>query len=435
MSQDQVLPTTDSTKGNASAKAIVFMVVFIDLLGFGIVLPLLPLFADRYVKQYLGEDSAQWIEGLVLGLLMSSFSLMQFLFAPVWGRISDRIGRRPVLLVGLAGSVLFYALFGFAAGLPESQALTALGLLFLARIGAGLSGATISTAQAVIADTTPKEKRKMGMALIGAAFGIGFTFGPLIGFAALKFFPGQAGSVGYVASGLSAIALLLGMARLRETRQPTSPPARRNWFDTKGFTEVVSSPALGPVILVSFLATMGFGGFESTLALMNDRILQLGKDSNFLVFAYVGLVLTLANGAYRGFAKRMSEETAMAIGIVIMGLGVTSLAGINFLHDSDPKSGLILPGLLASLSFAVIGFALLTPSAQGLISRRADPDRQGEILGVNQSCLSMARILGPIFGLSLYKASPMLPFLLGGILVLLMLPLVGRIRKAGEQVS
>ena len=124
----------------------------------------------------------------------------------------------------------------------------------------------------------------------------------------------------------------------------------------------------------------------------------------------------------------------MTLGTVIMGLGVTSLAGVNYLHDYHKESGFVLPGLLISLSLAVIGFALLTPSAQGLISRRADPDRQGEILGVNQSCMSLARILGPIFGLTFYKANPMLPFLLGGLLVLLMLPIVARIKKAGESV-
>src|SRR6185369_3970906 len=116
---------------------------------------------------------------------MSSFSLMQFIFAPVWGRVSDRVGRRPILLLGLGGSVVFYALFGFASDLPREQAALALALLFAARLGAGVAGATIATAQAVIADSTPPDKRKHGMALIGAAFGIGFTFGPLLGYASL----------------------------------------------------------------------------------------------------------------------------------------------------------------------------------------------------------------------------------------------------------
>jgi len=428
MSQDTGRSDSHAPVG---ARAVVFLVVFIDLLGFGIVLPLLPLFADTYVKQFFGEDAQAWVEGLVLGLLMSSFSLMQFLFAPVWGRISDQIGRRPVLLVGLAGSVLFYSLFGFAAGLPEDQALLAISLLFLSRIGAGIAGATISTAQAVIADTTSREKRKMGMALIGAAFGIGFTFGPLIGFAALLFFPDRAGSVGFFAAAFSLVAFVVGWFKLPETRKPgVSGNAKRNWFDSEGFRQVIATPGLGPIILVSFLATMGFGGFESTLALMNEKLLNLGKQFNFLIFAYVGLVLTIANGAYRGFAKKMSEETAMALGIAIMGLGVTSLAGVNWVHTSESYQGLLMPWLLISLTFAVVGFALLTPSSQGLLSRRADPERQGEILGVNQSCLSLARIIGPILGLTLYKAAPMLPFLVGGILVLVMLPMVGWIRRS-----
>ncbi len=430
MSQDRDQIVTSSAP--KAAKAVVFLVVFIDLLGFGIVLPLLPLFADGFVKNYFGADAKDWIEGLILGLLMSSFSLMQFLFAPVWGRISDQVGRRPVLLIGLAGSVVFYSLFGYAAGLPGESSGLALGLLFLARLGAGVAGATISTAQAVIADTTPKESRKMGMALIGAAFGIGFTFGPLLGFGALLFFPNQIGSVGYVAASLSFVALMLGVMKLPETRIPGTSHARKSWFDSKGFREVLATPGLGSVFLVSFLATLGFGAFESTLALMNETLLDLGKQTNFLIFAYVGLVLTLANGAYRGFAKKMSEETAMALGIITMGLGVTSLAGVNYLHAQALPWGALFTMLLLSLSFSVIGFALLTPSAQGLISRRADPERQGEILGVNQSCLSMARILGPIMGLTLYKLSATLPFFVGGILVLLMLPLVAVIRKAGN---
>ena len=172
-----------------SALLIVFLVVFIDLLGFGIVLPLLPLIGDVYLADYFpgGKSSAQG--GAVLGLLMSSFSLMQFIFAPIWGRVSDRIGRRPILLIGLAGSVVFYALFGFAAGMPQERAGLALTLLFAARIGQGIAGATIATAQAVIADCTTPEKRRHGMALIGAAFGIGFTFGPLIGAARSGSFP------------------------------------------------------------------------------------------------------------------------------------------------------------------------------------------------------------------------------------------------------
>src|SRR5437867_5151430 len=199
-------PTT--TQSNRSALLIVFLVVFIDLLGFGIVLPLLPRYGSEFLVPLLPGDAAAGWRGLILGVLMSSFSAMQFVFAPIWGQVSDRIGRRPILLLGLAGSVVFYFLFGWASSLPpETMALTALVLFFVARIGAGIAGATIATAQAVIADSTPPEKRKHGMALIGAAFGIGFTFGPLIACGSLSFFPDHLEAIGYTAAGLSFIAL------------------------------------------------------------------------------------------------------------------------------------------------------------------------------------------------------------------------------------
>src|SRR5436853_3892316 len=205
-------PSTEApAASNRAALLIVFLVVFIDLLGFGIVLPLLPVIADTYVATILGPGRDPKVEGLIIGLLMSSFSLMQFLFAPGWGRLSDRVGRRPILLLGLAGSVIFYALFGYAASLDSAEtARLALTLLFVARSGAGIAGATIATAQAVIADSTPPEKRKTGMAIIGAAFGIAFTFGPLLGALALDVAPSarQATSyTGYLAAGFSVIAL------------------------------------------------------------------------------------------------------------------------------------------------------------------------------------------------------------------------------------
>src|SRR6185437_10403723 len=193
--------------------------------------------------------------GAILGLLMASFSAMQFFFAPVWGRISDRVGRRPILLIGLVGSVVFYLLFGYASDLPAQPewAGLALALLFVSRIGAGVAGATIATAQAVIADCTTPERRKHGMALIGAAFGIGFTFGPLVGFASLYWFPEYHGAIGYSAASLSFLALILGLILLPETRHfEEAPPLRRRWLDARSAREVLSRPALAPVVLTFF---------------------------------------------------------------------------------------------------------------------------------------------------------------------------------------
>jgi MFS family permease len=466
-----VAPPAEPARAPRSALLIVFVVVVIDLLGFGIVLPLLPLYGESYVGPLLTAGGSapataatamgllaspggyaplltaavltparqDWRVGAVVGLLMAAFSAMQFLAAPVWGRISDRVGRRPILLVGLAGSVAFYLLLGYASDLPAFPAASAglaLALLFVARIGAGVAGATIATAQAVIADCTPPERRKQGMALIGAAFGIGFTFGPLVGFASLVWFPGHRGAIGYAAAGLSLVALVLGLALMPETRDFRSPPPlSRKWFDPGAFVAALRAPAIGPVVLTFFLATLGFASFEVTLALLNENVLKLEKRQNFLVFAYVGLVLVLAQGLlYRRLARRVSEPTFMAAGLSLMGLGVACLGVVSWLAVQEQTTFGVLLGLqLTALTVAVVGFAMLTPSAQALISRRTDPGRQGEVLGVNQSAAALARILGPVLGLVLYfaTATHLLPYAVGAGLLLLMLPLVPRIRRGG----
>jgi DHA1 family tetracycline resistance protein-like MFS transporter len=434
----QTSPTPDGlalppAPSSRSALLIVFLVVFIDLLGFGIVLPLLPLYGESYVDALIPGGHQNRTGGAILGLLMASFSAMQFVFAPIWGRISDRVGRRPILLVGLTGSVVFYALFGYASDLPVAAASLALTLLFVARLGQGMAGATISTAQAVIADCTPPEKRKHGMALIGAAFGIGFTFGPIIGATSLSFFPEYRGAIGYVAAGLSLTAFVLGVILLPETRRPGSAPVDRRWLNWHGIRLALSTPAIAPVVLTFFLATLGFASFEVTLSLLNKDSLGLPDRRNFLIFAYVGFVLMLTQGfLYRRLARRVSEPTFMAMGMGLMALGVASLGAVSWMAWAEVADfGVKLACTMASLTVAVIGFAFLTPSAQALISRRTDPGRQGEILGVNQSAAALARILGPIFGLTLYQLNPshLLPYGFGALLLLLMLPLIPRIRR------
>jgi MFS family permease len=438
---------------NRSALLIVFLVVFIDLLGFGIVLPMLPVIANTYVAGFLGATGDPKIAGLVIGLLMASFSLMQFLFAPGWGRLSDRVGRRPILLLGLIGSVVFYTLFGFAASLPASGASLALLLLFVARSGAGVAGATIATAQAVIADSTPPEKRKHGMALIGAAFGIGFTFGPLIAFGSLTFFPNHLESIGYTAAFLSLIALAMGLRLLPETRRFGSVSGqRRKIIDFSAVKKALTSASIGPVVWTFFLASLGFGAFETTLALLLREVFGFGIRPSFLVFAYIGFVLMLTQGfLYRRLAKRWSEVTFMTLGILFMAGGVGGLGAVTFFGaqaqpnggvgdqtEANPAdalqhspSGTLLTGLTLALTLSVIGFAFVTPSAQALVSRRTDADQQGEILGVNQSASAMARILGPILGVTLYKSTEthLLPYAFGAALLLIMLPMMPRIRR------
>jgi MFS family permease len=422
-------------RARRSARGIVFLVVVIDLLGFGIVLPLLPRLGEDYLGHLFAGQRA--LTGLVLGLLMSSFSLMQFVFAPVWGRVSDQIGRRPILLLGLAGSVVFYALFGFALTMPAATlAAAAIALIFVARIGAGVAGATIATAQAVIADCTPPERRKQGMAMIGMAFGIGFTFGPIFGFGALQLFPDNHEAIGYTAAALSLVALLLAVRVFPETRRfsergRVSTP--RKWLEWGALRQALQSPAVGPVIVVFFLASLGFASFESTLSLLLKDGMGLDPRNSFLLFAYVGVVLSAAQGVYRGvLAKHLSETTFMGLGITLMAAGLLCLGGVNWLAITEALPfGMLLALLMLALAIAVVGFAFLTPSAQALISRRTDADRQGEILGVNQSASAMARILGPVCGLILYQvtATHLLPYLFGALLLVMMLPLLPRIRR------
>jgi MFS family permease len=407
-------------KSRKSALFIVFLVVFIDLLGFGIVLPLLPLYAETLLKPLF--PGSVILHGVILGLLMSSFSAMQFLFAPIWGRVSDRIGRRPILLLGLAGSVVFYSLFGIASDLGANGWLaTALTLLFVARLGAGIAGATISTAQAVIADCTPAQERSRGMALIGAAFGIGFTFGPLVGFLSLKV--PAAGAPGYFAAGLSLLALLLAIRRLPETVRADTTGLRRGWLDLQGLSRALRTPTIGSLIVIFFLATFAFGSLESTLAVLNRSLLlpeaqaatpptaaeHQVDESNFLIFAFVGFVLmTIQGGVYRPLARRVSEVTFIRVGLAIMSIGLVLACIVAWAvyHGSIPRGSGVFYYALPVLTVAVTGFAFLTPSVQSLISRRSDPGQQGEILGANQGASALARILGPFIGLSTFHLEP-----------------------------
>ena len=423
-----IVPAVDAEAATRKrAMFIVFLVVFIDLLGFGIVLPLLP----RYTSSFLGDFSPTG-KGLIIGGLYSSFSLMQFFFSPMWGRVSDRIGRRPVLLVGLAGSVVFYALFGYASSLPGAEVALALALLFAARIGAGIAGASVGTAAAVIADCTTPEKRGKGMALIGAAFGIGFTFGPLIAYASLKFLDKQPWAPGAAASALSAVALILAAILMPETLKP-GPKPPREFFSFKRTITVLRTPVVGLIVLVYFLVIFAFANFEATLALLTKEAFGMEDEDNFLVFAFIGFVLMVVQGGiYRPLSQRRPEAYWLKLGVLFL------IAGLGGVAANAIGSGLMKeaggPGLSSnmqwlfyfSVAVAVTGFAFVNPSASALISRRAPANRQGEVLGVNQSFAALGRILGPFLGSLLFfqSSSHALPYILavvvlGGVLVLL----------------
>jgi MFS family permease len=413
------------------ALLIVFLTVFIDLLGFGIVLPVMPRQAEPYLTAL---DLSPAAGDAVIGVLFSVFSLMQFIFSPIWGRLSDRIGRRPLLLLSLAGSVVFYALYGYAVTFPPEQARTALGLMLAARIGAGIAGASVGTAAAVIADCTTPQNRARGMALIGIAFGAGFTLGPLIAYFGLAIFSQEPWGVGALASLLSFIALVIAIAVFRETRRPDSRAAKE--FPTLGRTKaVLGMPTVGVLVLVYFLSIVAFANFEATIARFTRSAFAMDNDENFLVFAFIGFVLMLAGGLYRPLAKRLPETRLLAGGVGLMILGLALVGGVAWLTQGRAPGGSGMTALerwfFAGSALAVSGFACVNPSISALISRRSSPERQGEILGVNQSFASLARIAGPFLGSMLFSAhaSHALPYvaavaLLAG--VGLLLPRIAR---------
>jgi MFS family permease len=370
-----------------TALLIIFVTVFIDLLGFGIVLPLLPRYADGF-----GATK------LELGMLMASFSAMQFLFAPVWGSVSDRIGRRPVLLIGLAGSTLFYAMFGWITSLGAAGTLSGdatVMWLLVSRIGAGIAGATIPTAQAFIADSTDASNRTKGMALIGAAFGVGFTFGPLIGAMFVSSDPEGAPSpnAGYVASVLSGMALVWAIAKLPESLKPGTS-TRAGGFHLAALGGALRSRTTATILLSVFLTTFAFAQFESTLALLTKALGQSDRR-NFLTFAYVGFVLTLAQGGLvRRLATTIPAVRLAAGGTLVMVLGLL-LIGFAGNNESVRQLYWFLP-------VAVVGFSAVTPSLQSLLSLNTSADDQGKVLGVGQSMSALARILGPVAGMQLF---------------------------------
>ena len=438
---------------------IIFVTVFVDLLGFGIVLPLLPRYAEHFLPAQTqahlpGETatsgspaadpdpdpisysvdgisgiggSGHRRAGLILGCLMASFSAMQFLFAPLWGALSDRIGRRPVLLVGLAGSTVFYILFALVTQWGNSGPILGLSpivWLFVTRMGAGIAGATIPTAQAYIADCTDETTRGKGMAIIGAAFGIGFTFGPLIGslFVPNSLTAAPSPAPGYVAAVLSGGAFLLGLLLLPESlkKGSTVTHTRHGWQSMGSMYRVLTHRALGPIIFAVFLTTFAFGQFETTLAMLTKR---LGVDDrgNFYVFAYIGLILTLAQGLLvRRLIPRLGEYRMALGGVVLMTIGL-------FLIGQTAKTN-SLPMLIVVLPIVVIGFSATTPSLQSMLSLNSGDDVQGEVLGVGQSISSLARIAGPVVGMVLQDRDLALPYWVAGGLMAFGTVMVSRLK-------
>lgn len=367
------------------------MAVAIDLLGFGIIIPLLPLYAEQF-------DASPF----AIGALFASYSLAQFVFSPVWGRVSDRVGRRPILLVTIAGSALGSLILGLAGSLA---------VLFVGRIIDGVSGASVAVARASVADIAEPDQRPRLMGLLGAAFGVGFVIGPVIGASAALVGP----SVPFlVSAALSAINFAVAWVRLPETQRDEAATAKPRLRDVP--SQVRS------LVLLTFVAIVAFSAFEATFALLADRRLGLSDSSVALVFAGVGVVLVVTQGGLVGpITERLGEAGTMRLGLGLNVIGFTALA-------LSSAAVLLLPGL----AVLAVGQGLLTPTLSSAVAGAVDERTVGVALGVQQSMGGLARVIGPLLGGVLFGIGVGVPYGVTALITATALLLVPRRSLAGE---
>jgi predicted MFS family arabinose efflux permease len=386
---------------NRSALGILFLVVFVDLLGFGMVIPVMPLYAER-----LGA-SAAWT-----GLLSTGYSAMQFVFAPIWGRLSDRIGRRPVLIASIAATAVAFLLYGLAGSFL---------VLLLSRLFAGAATANIAIARAFVADVTPPEGRAKGMGIIGAAFGLGFVLGPAIG--------GILSHHSLALPGLAAAALaaLNGVAAFFILPEPEQrvvrDEARRTRF-TEFFTEM-GRPGIRRVILIYFLSVLAFSAMESTYAFLSRQ--RYGVDDAHVswLFAYIGVIVVVVQGGLIGRLTRVVGEKRL----LVLGLGLQALA-----LAALPFAG-TLAGLMIATAPLAVGSGLSQPALSSLLSRLARRDDQGGTLGIGESAAAFGRIIGPEAGTFTFGRWSMAAPYLGGAALMAVAALVGATVRGRPEVA
>ncbi|MBY0370273.1 MFS transporter [bacterium] len=380
--------------------SVVFFTILMDLIGFGIIIPISPFFAES-----LGATPA------AITLLGAGYSLMQFLFAPFWGRLSDRVGRRPVILSSIVIATVGYVLFAYS----ESFA-----MLFLARILSGFGTANFGAAQAIIADSTPPEHRAKGMGILGAAFGLGFTLGPAVG--------GILGQWGMrvpilTAATLSALNFCLAYLLLPETRAASGvvvPSEVRS--PLRQILALAREANLRRLLVLLFVYSTAFSMMEQVMALfvewtwvgapVSHPTESAGRASMMTAWAMivVGITAIIVQGGLIGkLVKRYGEKSLLIAGCVMVGI---AFLAIPFCGYTGYGSFLGVMVLLAG------GSGILTPSASSLLSRATAADEQGHIMGVGQSLSALGRVFGPAVAGLLFEQGIGLPFVVGGVMIL-----------------
>ncbi|MBI1977735.1 MAG: MFS transporter [Candidatus Omnitrophica bacterium] len=398
-----------------AALGTVFLAVLIDLMGFGIILPLLPFYASVF-----GATPVQ------VGLLYSIYPFAQLIFSPIWGGLSDRVGRRPIMLLSTLGASVAYLIFGLAHTLA---------LLFISRFIAGVMGGNISTAQAYVADVTTHEDRAKGMGLIGAAFGIGFVIGPAIGALLIhpKFLESFQISVqnefalpGFFAAGLSFLSFLLVMYKLPETVK------KQENGETKMIKASIFTPAFWkfifevgqkgffPLFLISvFLIVFAQASLYSAFPLFCKNQLGLSADQVGIFFVYMGVIaIVIQGGLIKRLTKKFGEKTLFLAGNILM---LTGLALIPFTGSQTT--------LFFTLGIMSVGGSLNVPTLNSLISKEAPPEKMGVTMGTSQGIASLSRVIGPTWGGFLYEIGFRLPFLLTAVFLLATIQIGRKIKR------
>lgn len=373
------------------AKLTVFLAILLDLIGFGMILPILPFYAETL---HAGP--------LAIGGIFASYSLAQLVFAPFLGRLSDRFGRRPLMLASIAGSAAAHLLFATAGSVL---------LLVVARSLAGIAAANYGIAQAYLADVTPAEERSRAMGLVGAAFGLGFVIGPALGGGLARF---GIAAVPYTAAALSALNLLIAWLALPESLPPA---ARRRasvtaLVDRRAMADLWRDVRLRNLMLLFFLVMFCFSIMEASLALFCQARFGLGARGTSLLFTYVGVVLVVVQGGLLGrLVKTLGDRRLIGGGIALMALGLALL-------PLPPSAA----WLLVPLGLLAAGSGVHNPSLLAVLSRLSAAGTQGETIGVSRSAGALARVAGPLAGTWLFAtAGAASPFWTAGALMLVAL--------------
>jgi len=440
----ETLVSTQPERLNFKKILPIFVIVLIDLLGLTIIIPLMPIYAATF-----GASA------FLIGLLGATYPAMQFIGAPFLGRLSDRFGRKPILMVSQLGTLIGFLVLGFSS---------ALWMLFLARIIDGLSGANISTAQAAISDSTTEKTRTQGLGLIGAAFGLGFILGPIIAFVSLTLSGNNYQIPAFVAAFFSLVSILLTLFWFDETlpKEVRDHPQRKPALTLSAMLKALQNPAVGLLLVLMFTQQIAFGGFEQLLALFTLNRLGFNASHNSIIFVYVGILVVAIQGYFIGkWSRKYGDKKLVYVGLLALSVGLilTSLtpreplpsysktalltqlnSNPNFrthenpttqnlaisVPDENNKGFIGLVWLMIAMIPTAIGGGILQPSINSLLTQRVGKDEIGGTLGISAAFLSASNAIAPLVGGSLFQAwGSSAPFLLGGILlaVLLMISL------------